>query len=236
MSGAVIRLLPKMAAIEATLKACSETVQREKPDGSFKDEPKCKPQDVAVVAHVVSSIDRATGYCTQHYQTIADGCGMSRSAAGRSIKRLVDAGIIERAPRHARNGAQISTAFTISRHPKQGTPPSQERHAYFGSSHDSLNPGRPSKNRDRATKPERPQGSEFDWSEAREWLRKTVNYPELFGDGAGYMASDDLVRWRGKCGDRAVIKAIENARANGLKGGRLLDFMENTWPSRSGTE
>ena len=91
---ASVRLLAKMTAIQEARKTCTETVLREQANGELTEEPKCLPQDVAVVAYIVDTIDRATGECIRHYATIGKGCGMSRSAVGRSIKRLVDAGII----------------------------------------------------------------------------------------------------------------------------------------------
>ncbi|MHA1537412.1 MAG: winged helix-turn-helix transcriptional regulator [Alphaproteobacteria bacterium] len=217
-----------MATIEAALRACQAG--------------DCQPQDVAVVAYIVSAIDRSTGECARHYATIADGCGMSRSAVGRSIKRLVDAGVIERARRFARNKAQIATAFTIggpildaiaqrtSRPPRAigGTPPSHQRDAKL-SSRDSLYPdGRG------PAKVARQGEEEADWRVHADWLVGAGQYAKRWGYGAEALARDDLDRWRREKGDKAILKAIARAGCSGLHGERLWDFLENTWPMRNG--
>jgi len=233
MSAAVIRLVPKMRAIEATLEACR--------NGD------CQPQDVAVVAYICSSIDRATGDCTRHYATIGEKCGMSRSAAGRSIKRLVDAGIIERAPQQARNGGQISTAFTIAPRPTSGTPPSHQRDAHKDSSRSLQFPdGGPSENDRVEGKPERPPAAarlskrEFthdlpaDWGDVEEWLWQQVGYGKLYSDASRSDAAIELRHLRQNIGDQALASAIARAKTLRLYGRPLLDFLENTRPSRRG--
>ncbi len=219
----VVPLVPKMQAIEAALKAC------ERGD--------CQPQDVAVAAYLVSNIDRATGECARHYETIATGCGMSRSAAGRSIKRLVDAGVIERAPRFARNRGQIATAFKIGAHILEGilerssgrprptgrTRPSHKRDTNGSSSRISQFPiGVPGQ-------PAKPESA--DWEHTAEWLYKAGQYRK-HGFGADSLARDDLDRWRKEKGDVAMLKAIATAQAKRLYGDLLLDFLENTWPAK----
>ena len=214
-----------MAAIEATLAACQAG--------------DCQPQDVAVVAYIVSAIDRSTGVCARHYATIADGCGMSRSAVGRSIKRLVDAGVVERAARFARNRAQIATAFKIAStitkaiatrnpRPASGTPPSHQRDTKLSSRCSQYPDGR------RPSKVARQGEGEADWRMHADWLAEAGQYARLWGYGAEALARDDLDRWRREKGDRAMLKAIATAKALGLHGERLHDFLENTWPMRKG--
>jgi len=198
----------------------------------------CQPQDVAVVAYIMSAIDRRTGECVRHYQTIADGCGMGRGSVGRSIKRLVDAGIIERSARFARNRAQIATAFTIgtkitddiARRPRpvSGTPPSHERDTKW-LSHRSLNPVGSG-----PAKVARQREVEADWGAHADWLTMAGQYAKRWGYGADGLAQTDIDRWRREKGEQAILKAINTARATGLHGERLCDFLENTWPMRSG--
>lgn len=77
----VVRLPPKMAAIKATLAACQAG--------------DCHPQDVAVVAYIMSAVDQRTGDCALPYDAIAARIGISRRTVRRAIKRLVCAGVIE---------------------------------------------------------------------------------------------------------------------------------------------
>ena len=245
----VVRLVPKMAAIEAAVEASARG--------------DCQPQDVAVAAYLVSNIDRATGECARHYETIAKGCGMSRSAAGRSIKRLVDAGVIERAARFARNRGQIATAFKIGTdifddiarrsnrpsRPAGGTPPSHERDTNSPSRHLQY----PDGERDqyqfagKSKKPSHPpdddgqlkdrlrqigvEWSERDWGDDKEWLAENGPYAS-YGYGHEQLAIDDLERWRCEKGDHAIGKAIDFAREKHMYGEVLIDYLEKTWPAK----
>lgn len=230
MSGAVIRLVPKMAAIEATLAACRSG--------------DCQPQDVAVVAYIVSSIDRDTGDCTRHYATIGEACGMSRSAAGRSIKRLVDAGIIERAPRQARNGAQICTAFTIARRPTSGTPSSHQRDSYKDSSRFLQYPvvGQEEKRSSGVTKKAKRPSPATDWGAWQDWLADQVNYPKHWSDGRRSDARGDLEQLREAMrkamgddeakGDVEALQALETAKRHGWYGPKLRTILLEWTPAK----
>lgn len=241
----VVRLVPKMRAIEAALAACERGYLFEDSETGESKRRYCKPQDVAVVAYLMSNMDRATGACTRHYETIANGCGMSRSAVGRSLKRLQEAKVIERRARFARNRAQIATAFEIGEpvttdiarrnlappRPTCGTPPSHQRDGN-GPSPDLLNPVGGPANRRQCNKAQAPPA--LDWDEAAGWLAQAGRYREQYGFGAERCAVDDLDQWRAEKGDAAMAKAIITAREKCLHGERLIDFLEKTYPRQRG--
>ena len=70
----VVRLLGKAVAMDAALRLVAA--------GDLQ------PQDMAVLWYIASSLDRQTGEAIRRYQTIADGCGMSRATAVRAMARL----------------------------------------------------------------------------------------------------------------------------------------------------
>lgn len=217
MSGVVLRFIDKATAMDAVADACQRG--------------ECQPQDAMILWSILTGIDRETGECTRHYETIGARCGMSRSAAGRSIKRLVDAGIIERKARAARNRGQIATAFTVAGRPARGTPPSRIRDAHKGISQGLLYPmeGRPIAGK---ASMGAPPGPEPDWNELADWLAEAGQYRKQWGTGAEELAVEDLQRWRGDKGDRAILRAINTARDRGLFGPNLIDFLEKTYPGR----
>ena len=54
-----------------------------------------RPDDMAVLWFIATSMDNQTGETIRRYSTIAAGCGMSRSAVGRSLKGSVRANCLE---------------------------------------------------------------------------------------------------------------------------------------------
>lgn len=226
----VIRLLQKAWAMDHAMKLCAA--------GDLV------PADMAVLWFICTNMDNESGQAVRLYSTIAAGCGMSRSAVGRSLKRLKDAGVVEVTPRKARHCGQVASAFRLSAEavaakarpadagaetdpgvPHVGRPPSPERDGHISTSHLLSFPnGRP---RQSACKPE------VDWMETQDWLAEAGKYHERWGYGSRDLAVSDLDRWRSQKGDARILKAIETARAKGLYGAVLIDFLEKTWLRRS---
>jgi DNA-binding transcriptional MocR family regulator len=186
-----------------------------------------KPQDMAVLWCLASAIDRQTGECVRRYGTIAEACGVSRATIVRAIARLKAADVIEIRERYfgTRRG-KVATAFRLgglsqaqassqlnrgSVHQCTGNSPSRVFHIPDGG------PGQQN------------WSQAVDWSELETWLAKAGRYAARWGYGAEGLAAEDLQRLRQEKGDTRLLRAIEIAKAKGLFGEVLCDFLENTW-------
>lgn len=215
-----------------------------------------------VVQYLAEITDRKTGLATVELNTIADRTGYSRGEAGKAIKELVDAGLVERVPR--RKGKRcLATAFRLvdpsseRRRPgrREATTPSptgDTSRAFVKSHPNILNPGglAPPRENHRREMPvdsvpsaEPPPAHQEDeaavtakenWTEHAEWLAREGRY-RRYGPGPGEayrLARDDLDRWRGDKGDQAILEAIRRAKALGLSGDNLIDFLASTHPAK----
>ena len=100
----VVHLLHKAVAMDAALRL----VEAKPEDG------KLLPQDRAVLWYIASSLDRQTGEAIRRYQTIAEGCGMSRASVVRAMARLKAAGVIEIRERYFRGRrGKVATAYRL---------------------------------------------------------------------------------------------------------------------------
>jgi DNA-binding transcriptional ArsR family regulator len=228
----VVRLLHKAVVMDAALRLVAA--------GDLQ------PQDMAVLWYIASSLDRQTGEAIRRYQTIADGCGMSRATAVRAMARLKDAGVIEIKARYFRNQrGKMATAYRLGAlpPPRRATAADEAQigaqvnrgsvHECTGNgaSHDFHIPvGGPSQRASNSTEPD----DGVDWGEIESWLSDAGQYVKRWGFGAEGLAKEDLDRWRREKGERAITRAIANARAKRLYGEVLIDFLEKTYASGAG--
>ena len=248
-SGAiVVRLLHKAVVMDAALRL----VEAEPAEG------KLRPQDMAVLWYIVSNLDRQTGEAIRRYQTIADGCGMSRATAVRAIARLKAAGVIEIRERYfSDRRGKVATAYRLGAdHPGRTSTPARadidarqggqndRPEAQVGSgvnrgsvhectgnslSHDFHIPVEiPDQRTNDATGT---AGDPVTWSETAAWLHRVGCYEQQWGYGSDALAEADLDRWRREKGDRAVLRAVENAQELGLYRNCLIDYLEKTYPA-----
>jgi DNA-binding transcriptional ArsR family regulator len=235
----VVRLVHKAVAMDAALR--------------LVEAGELQPQDMAVLWYIASSLDRQTGEAIRRYQTIAEGCGMSRASAVRAMARLKAAGVIEIRERYfqGRRG-KVATAYRLGAVPSPGVQSTTSRgaihdtsgaqvgsqvnrgsvHGCTGNSpsHDFHNPvGGPDQH---ANDAEGTAGDPVTWSDTVAWLHRAGCYAQQWGSGSEALAEEDLDRWRRQKGDRAILRAVEKAQELGLYRNCLLDFMENTYPAR----
>ena len=233
----VVRLLHKAVAMDAALR--------------WVEVGELQPQDMAVLWYIASSLDRQTGEAIRRYQTIAEGCGMSRARAVRAMARLKAAGVIEIRERYFRNRrGKVATAYRRGAAPPPGVQTTTPRGAIHDTSgaqvgsqvnrgsvhectgnspsHDFHNPvGGPDQLANDASGT---AGDPVTWSDIAAWLHRAGCYAQQWGHGSEDLAKQDLDRWRREKGDRAVLRAVELAQEIGLPRNPLLDFLENTYP------
>lgn len=183
--------------------------------------------DMTVAAYIAKITDKATGWACVEYATIGERIGRHRTTAIRSIKRLMEAGVIERQARRAGKRCFASLYRLVdpvgeTTPEKRDTPRCTDAptpvHGCTTSRGftNNLPPNGPAPERGRDDK----KWSCTFWVEQAEWLATHGKYARWGpGPGEAYMlAKDDLDRWRERCGDRAVVRAIE--RAKGGNGGQ----------------
>ncbi len=234
----VVRLLHKAVAMDAALR--------------LVEAGDLQPQDMAVLWYIASNLDRQTGEAIRRYQTIADGCGMSRATAVRAMARLKAASMIEIRERYFQGQrGKVATAYRLGAVPTSGVQSTTSRGAIRGPSEASVgsqvNRGSvhgctgngpthnfhiPVGGPDQHANDANGRASDPDtWSDVASWLHRAGCYRKQFGHGSEALAEQDLDRWRREKGDRAILRAVEKAQELGLYGNCLLDFMENTYPA-----
>jgi predicted transcriptional regulator len=186
-----------------------------------------------VVQYLTEISDKATGWAIVEYATIGERIGRSRTTAIRSIQRLIDADVIERLSH--RNGERCYASGyrlvdPLDHMGANAAPVSDRKGANSGSFRFTPAPG--SVHQCTASRafsenlspdclaPYRGGGVETspqtvrEWDDAAEWLARHGKYAR-YGPGPGQawsLAKDDLDRWRGRCGDVAVIAALDRAK------------------------
>ncbi len=206
-----------------------------------------KQQDVAIFWYICTSLDGETGEAIRRYETIAEACGLSRRTAIRAIDRLKAVGlVVSRARSYKKTRGDLANAYSLgieafpSRSGSQMSPgecherhsiSSQNLHIPNGNQHANPKSEEPSSTGHAIPGPTN-QVPDVDWEELASWLAKFARFEERYGFGAAGLARDDLERLRDTKGDKALLRAIEIAKAKKLYGEPLEDFLRKTWPTR----
>lgn len=208
------------------------------------------PRDMVVFEYIAEIIDKKTGFAVVGRSTIADRVGCSYATVKRSLRRLIDAGVLELEPRYKewRSGhrERLATAYRLADLGSRTTPPGvtddptwgHERPPYargfnLPSSHCSARDGH-GPGHDHARQNEGAEANKETWSKEAAWLAREGQYKRWDeGPGMAYqLAKEDLDRLRARQGNRAILKAIGNAKRGHLYGDNLIDFLEDTGRSK----
>jgi len=194
-----------------------------------------RPKDIAVLWYIATSLDSTTGEAVRRYATIADRCGMSRTAAVESIARLKACQLVKNQPRYFKNGpGKLATAFRLAGEFEEQSNPDTDRGSSRWKPGKVVSQFHPIHNGNEAHQ-KRPCSEPIpsrDWSTELAWLHKKGRYKELWGFGSEDLARNDLDRLRREKGDNAVADAIARAKELNLYSKSLIDFLNNTWPRK----
>ena len=204
-------------------------------------EGELKHIDMNVVQYLAEITDKSTGAARVELATIAERIGRSRPTAVRAVRRLIDAGVIERQSQRkgkrcyasiynlaVSSGDSPLAKYDNPRFTDEPTPVHQCTTSRAFIKNLTPNGFAPYRGPFAEIASERDR----DWNDRIEWLATHGKY-RRWGPGSGeaYMlAMKDLDRWRDRSGDGAVVAAIERAKigngGTGWFGNYLIERLE----------
>ena len=165
-----------------------------------------------VVSYLLDAADNGTWQAIRKIETIALKTGLSRSTVKSAIKQAERNGLLLRRARYSDQSRRqlasgYSFAFLAENDPDRSglkAPANATRRASRNCDDDA-----------------------YDWQSAEAWLSHAARAAYApYGHGHDMMAADDIDKWRSTIGDRAVIKAIEDAKNRELHGELLLAWLD----------
>jgi predicted transcriptional regulator len=192
--------------------------------------------DMNVVQYLAEITDKKTGAACVEYATIAERIGRSRATVIRSVRRLIDFGVIEREAQ--RRGKRCYASIYRPVDPSNEIPPDKCETPRFTDEPTPVHQCTTSRAFDKYLFPNGSypyrgriaqigRWSARDWDDCAEWLALHGKY-RRWGPGPGEafsLAMQDLDRWRDRSGDGAVIAAIERAKIGNGGTGWFGDYL-----------